>query len=539
MSKEKKINSFEEKIQTTIKMDIPQPRHEFKEQLSERLTEQSLLKSEKKEGFKSLRLKPARAIAFSAALLVIVITFAIGPKNIYAAIQNLLRYIPGIGIVEAGRVLADSASVERDGINLTVQEMVVNEEETILIYYVDNLPMEKLFEYIKENNIGEFGQLDDYEPIIYFLKTSNGEIIQGEHIAGYTTNKQDGTDWTGKVVFPALPSGSTEVEFLMNYLPHMYPNIAPEDWVVPVSLKVVDETTEPSFVYQPAFTTVIPVMTDLPQAVDSTETEALPELKNEVELLLNAVSITEDQIVLSISVDWERENWHGAAIIDFIRLRETASGGDLPHTLSLQDANGTEIPLVYNDHENSEYGFSERSRIFIFNGEITGLDLENPLTLELNGVYFSASLFDENIQSFEFTPDSELLPGECGDFFRSMTVYDFQLYFVKVCLVENPKSHGGGGGPGITPPPPSKYALELYMTLSQNLFGASASDIGCRADADEHLNNCAAGYGVPFEEGFMISGTEYYEMPVFPIEYKVMGVDFFLEGPWVIEFDLP
>ena len=363
MSKENKLDSFEEKIQTAIKMKVPMPRQEFKKLLSKRLAEQSILKSRQKEGPSPIRLKPARAIIFSIALLIMVMTFAIGPKNIYAAIQNLLRYIPGIGFVETNRVLAEQVTVEREGINLTVQEMVVNEEETVLIYYVDNLPIEKLIDFVQKNYVDETIS-NDMSELVYKLRIENGDVIEGQMISGHTTNKQDGTDWTGKVVFPALPPNITEVQFLMNILPNMYEGMAPEDWVVSVSLKASDEVSEPSFVYQPSFTVVATEETETSQTGTATEVEEVLELKDDVNLLLNAVSITEDQITLSISVDWVKENWHGAEVIDFIGLRETLSGEGLPHTFSLKDANGIEVPLIYNDHETSGYDYFSRSRTF-------------------------------------------------------------------------------------------------------------------------------------------------------------------------------
>ena len=71
------------------------------------------------------------------------------------------------------------------------------------------------------------------------------------------------------------------------------------------------------------------------------------------------------------------------------------------------------------------------------------------------------------------------------------------------------------------------------------ILGISIADYGCILEVGEEQKNCRGAYGIPGEEGVRINGTLYDQMPTWPIDYRIMAVDILLEGPWVIEFDLP
>lgn len=535
----KSLTAFEEKISKATKSNLPMPSTEFKTSLSKNLFNQSIEVNKKNKSFNLKSVNPARAVVFIVIAIALISVFVAGPQKIYAAIQNLLRYIPGIGFVETNRELTEPITVEREGILFTVQSMVVTKEETVLVYYVEYLPIGELGEYCESLKITySLEQCTTPEPSL-MLRTSDGSLFEGQRDYGFTTDKFIGTDWTGRVVFPSLPVDINQVDLLLNYLPNMFEGMAPENWVIPIELRISDGNTEPSIVYQPSFSTVAPDSTDMPLIVESTETEPLPELKNEIDFILDAVSITESELTLSISVQWERDSWNGAGIVYSAEPIESSKANNLPHLVTLVDANGVEIPLVYNSMESFASQYPDKTSTFILNGDVSELEFANPLTLKLDGILFYSNLSEEKLYSVQFEPKGDLLPGECEEISQTFSIYDSQITIVQACFIENPRSHGGGGGPNVTPLPPPKFALELHTELSSMILGISIADYGCILDAGKQQTNCRGAYGMPGDEGMRINGTLFDQMPTWPIEYRIMAVDFLLEGPWVIEFDLP
>ena len=325
--------TFEDKLRAATKEQIPMPTQAFQARLREQLFNQPISNPKWYQRFNMKSLSPIKQIA----LVILVISFLtisiVGPQKVYAAIQNLLRYIPGIGFVETDSVLTAPVTIQREGISLTVQSMAVTEEETVLVFYAQNLPIGELGEYCETQKAANASfECLPFEPT-YQLRTGDGTIYPGQPTQGHTTDKRDGTDWTGRVVFPSLPSDMLQVDFLLDVLPNMHPGMAPENWVIPLSLEPGSGDAQPPAVYQPEYAT------GQPQDAVSPETDTTPGLRDDVQLLLNAVAIQENNLTLSISVVWENENWHMIGIMDTSRMRNLPIGTPLPHYVMLIDAN--------------------------------------------------------------------------------------------------------------------------------------------------------------------------------------------------------
>ena len=111
----------------------------------------------------------------------------------------------------------------------------------MLVYYVQNLPIGKVGEFCETRRAADPSfECLPFDPS-YHLQTGDGKIYTGHPTEGHTTDKRDGTDWTGRVVFPSLPPGISQVDFLLDVLPNMRPNMASEDWVIPLQLEAADE----------------------------------------------------------------------------------------------------------------------------------------------------------------------------------------------------------------------------------------------------------------------------------------------------------
>jgi hypothetical protein len=537
--------TFEDKIRAATKAQIPHPSQAFQARLGEQLFNQPISNLRWYERFKVKSISPIKKIALVVFVLTLITVSIVGPQKVFAAIQNLLRYIPGIGFVETDRVLTTPVTIEREGISLTVQSIVVTEEETVLVYYAQNLPIGELGEYCETHRTADPSfECLLFEPS-YQLRTGDGTIYAGHPTGGYTTDKRDGTDWTGRVIFPSLPPDISQVDFLLDVLPNMHPDMAPEDWVVPLRLTAAGEGDQLPAVFQPEYATLTPEAAGQLQDAVSPETDSTPALRDGVQLLLNAASIQENTLTLSINVLWENENWYAVEIMDFTFPGTVPIGAPMPHYVTLIDANEKQIPLVFNTMESPYTEVSGKKATFIFSGDITGQELAPPLTLTLNNINVDGGYVSKEDQpSFLFTPATDLQPGECEEISQSVVIFDNLLEFIKVCSVEKPGevNLGGGGGdgvPGTTSPPPPQYGLELHMVLPSTVRNAFIGDKDCQREVDRQQENCGGSYSKPSEQDIAIDGQlYYYHMPTWPVEYAVTGVEFILPGPWSIQFDL-
>ena len=114
-----KINpQFEKEIRESF--DVPAVRPEFADRLYSGLMKRADEKARKPQPIRGLR--PAWVVAFAVLAVIIIITLAIGPAQVSAAIRQLFGYLPGTGIVDqsvpsgSGRAV----SVTRDEITITV-----------------------------------------------------------------------------------------------------------------------------------------------------------------------------------------------------------------------------------------------------------------------------------------------------------------------------------------------------------------------------------------------------------------------------------
>src|SRR5450759_68817 len=130
---------FEESVRKSF--GVPEIRSEFVNQVYGDLMQHADAKSRKSRPFFGLR--PAWTVALAILSLMIIGTLAIGPQRVYAAVAQLLGYIPGVGIVDQSspiRVLAEPVSVTRDGITITVTSATLAGDRTHIDYRIFGVP---------------------------------------------------------------------------------------------------------------------------------------------------------------------------------------------------------------------------------------------------------------------------------------------------------------------------------------------------------------------------------------------------------------
>ncbi len=212
------------------------------------------------------------AWALAAVVVLILAALFVGPNDLVAALQRLLGYIPGIGMVdEAGglRVLAEPVSRLREGITVTVEQAVLDSERTVVVYQADGIPHTAY----PDREDSPFCGNDPR------LRLSDGTLLS----PGEGSGRGWGSGFESRMVFPAVPAEVDQVNFILPCLMDTAPGAAPEDWELPLR-----------FVAAPPELTVAPVRELTPPAASTAPAEAPAEMG----LSLEQVIELEDAYIL-------------------------------------------------------------------------------------------------------------------------------------------------------------------------------------------------------------------------------------------------
>ncbi len=207
--------------------------------------------SERKTFMQTMRARPALVIlvAVLALLLLTGIAYAIGRS---------LGYIPGVGMVEQSvpiRVLDRKPSVQRDGITLTMQQLVVDSTQTMVMYRVTGVVFAR----------GTAEQECTEAPSLLLENGARLESTGGYwHRQGYENGF---LHFDATYTFTSLPADAREVTLLAPcQLPALTLSIvpAPEGFVLPATeIPAAFDSSRPSL---PAATPFSNAETPAPQA---------------------------------------------------------------------------------------------------------------------------------------------------------------------------------------------------------------------------------------------------------------------------------
>ncbi len=156
----------------------------------------------------------ATLLALSLALAGILLA---GPQNVWAAVQRLVGFIPGIGFVDTTRpVLALAGPVEARQGDVTVRvESAVSDSKTTVI----NLQVEGVDAVPRG-----IGNVNDSQPT---LRLPDGTLFSSKSITvGYEP------PYPVKMVFEPLPNGTREAILSLTTIPGIPLGIGPQDWQI-------------------------------------------------------------------------------------------------------------------------------------------------------------------------------------------------------------------------------------------------------------------------------------------------------------------
>jgi len=191
-------------------------------QVSARIEGRSLMQT--------IRTKPLLVV------LIVILTLLLLTAAAYA-VGNMIGYIPGIGLVNRGapiRVLAEPASMTRDGITITVKQAVLSSDKTVILFSMENIPFDKL---------SPRGDLQC--PQSSELRLPNGVLLKSSEGGGNGTTT--GFEW--RFTYAHLPENVNDATLLIPCIQDAAPGVLPENWDLPLH-----------FVPAPPDMTVIPVI---------------------------------------------------------------------------------------------------------------------------------------------------------------------------------------------------------------------------------------------------------------------------------------
>ncbi len=215
---------FEDLVQQSFR--VPGIRQEFKLRLYRDLMIQAEKKLTKEQIVRKWR--PVWAAVLAVVIILFTVVVIIGPQRVYASILRLFGYIPGIGIVDTRstiRVLAEPVSMTRDGVTVSINQAVLTNEETKIIFGISGVPLSS---YPQEEMISGCIERE-------YLRLPNGQRIE---------------------VDAPIPSSFENVTFILPCIFNTLPGSAPEQWEIPLRfipappdfefLPVVEITTNPT-----------------------------------------------------------------------------------------------------------------------------------------------------------------------------------------------------------------------------------------------------------------------------------------------------
>ncbi len=219
--------------------------------------------------------------AFGLLLAVAVALAAVGPQRVWAEVQRLLGYVPGVGFVdlEETRVLTAPVEVTRDGVTLRVEQVLAQPGGTTVVIRTEGLP--------PEDQLWPHGATvdDDFDP---GLRLPDARRLP---LKGCTLRLE-----TSTLEFPPLPDDVYRVTLELPRLPLVPAGAAPEAWEVPLTLR-------------PAIGELVTELFPQPYAPpDASDTHA------GVTLRVLEVAHSPDETALRLQIQWPDPDWEQPGI---------------------------------------------------------------------------------------------------------------------------------------------------------------------------------------------------------------------------------
>ena len=174
-----------------------------------------------------------RGVRWVTVALLVVLAIAVGalgPQRVWAEVQRLLGYVPGIGFVNLKdtRVLVVPVESTRDGVMVRIEQVIAERERTRLVVRSFGLPPS---DTIFPGGAGVSKNINDFSGR---LRLPDGAALDFKELFLQYGEAES------RLEFAGLPAGVMNFTLEMDRLPLVPPGRAPEDWRIPVALVSAD-----------------------------------------------------------------------------------------------------------------------------------------------------------------------------------------------------------------------------------------------------------------------------------------------------------
>jgi hypothetical protein len=398
-----------------------------------------------------LGLRPAWTVALVVVCLMIIGTLVIGPQRVYAALQQLFGYIPGVGIVDQSapiRVLAEPVSVTRDGITVTVTSAILTGDKTQIAYRIFGVPGSA---YPDREDIAGCFQNE-------YLRLADGTQLNQINYG-----------------YEPVPASVNEAVFVIPCIAETLPGKVPENWELPLR-----------FVPAPPDLTVMPVIELSPSPqVDLTQSAAT-----------NGTAVA--PVASPVTVSEEIETSDGYILIgQFQPQSQPGESVQVTGAEEIRDASGKKVSYTYPLDVGNEVGAG-------WAAQFKAAGLVYPLTISFSGVILLPADPSATAQ-FTFDAGSNPQPGQVWTLNQDIQLAGHTLTLVSVTAnsqgdysfefhgdpkvygasvqIEGytPNGGGGGGGGGLTDG--TFYSSLSYAQLPTGVLTVTLSNLTLIGDS--------------------------------------------------------
>lgn len=346
---------------------------------------------QKRKGF---RMQPKMKLV-SATLLVaitLVVMFYTVP-GVAATFARWFGYVPGVGLVHEGQihVLAEPVSITREGVTVTVEQVILNQEHTTLIYSVEGIP--------------SAASVDTQPSETFCLYKVSLLLPDGSSLLATPNGLSSLSGYRHRFDYSPLPATVSDAKLIIPCLFNTLPGAVPENWEIPLHFV----PASPAMTVFPVIEIFTPTPAVTPTLIASAAEETIPE-EAPITLTLDRAVQMDDGYLLYATLHWEDT--------PFISAEVTRP----EQTLHLLDASGQEIPYeVYYD-EQTFINTDQRRTVFAI--KTTSIQSPGPLTLILDAVSVGLSAN----ASFVFDPGLNPKPGQVWQPNLDVTIGDRSLH---------------------------------------------------------------------------------------------------------------
>lgn len=452
------------------------------------LTPRLAAQLERKSIMFTLRTRPFVAVALALFVLLAL-------TGVAYAIGRSLGYIPGVGIIDQSapiRILDKSFTIERDNVDLTIEQVVAGADMTIVVYHYF-VPLFDPSAY----QVPMDTSMDN--PALILPDGSKVVVRVGNRIASDEPPLDADEPIRYSLEFPSLANDVMEITLELPYLPGIPPGTGPQNLQIPLKLIPAPKNfimpvfeVEGNYAGDQSPVETAPSFSEYP----SSDTNVRHGITASVDLFVPL----EDGYLLIGSMQWNEKDYpaHSVMLSDYIRVT---------------DATGEEIPFE------PMLGTPEQPQDEDYRSYWTVKVLQKDFTAPLN-IIIDSAIVDTYTQpfSFQFDPGPSPVIGQNWEINQDFQIGDIQARILKATLTT-------AGSPD--------WSFDFTVQASPN----ELADVYINLE----INQCGGGGGSyptqPAETIQVSASSCRTDLPSGPLEAGVIGA--LMWGPWQVEWTPP